>query len=846
VSGFPLSAIVTRMPGLPDPLPIEPVLPELREALGVSRMAVLQAPPGAGKTTRVPLALIDEPWLAGRRIVMLEPRRLAARAAARRMAEVLGQAPGGTVGYRIRQESRVSPATRIEVVTEGVLTRMLLADPALEQFGLVIFDEFHERSVHADLGLALTLQTRGILRGDLRILVMSATLDGAPVAALLGGAPIVTSQGRSFPVETRYLALGAATRLEAAVAGAVRTALTDDRGDVLAFLPGAAEIRRTEAMLSGVAADVIPLHGTLPQALQDRALRPSQAARRRVVLATSIAETSLTIDGVRVVVDGGRARVPRYSPRTGMTRLATVRVSRASADQRRGRAGRQAPGVCYRLWGAHEDAALVRHNTPEILEADLAPLALELAAAGVADPSELAWLDLPRPAALAAARALLTQLGALDAGGRITAHGRRLNRFALHPRLAHMVIAGRALGAGGLACELAALLSERDILRRHAGPADADLGLRLDILRGALEHADVDPDALRRVRTEIRLCAKAGGDAAQGTEEPSVSPGVLVALAYPDRIAQRRPGVPGRFLLRGGQGAFLDSQGLAQADHLVAAELDGRPRESRIFLAASIVRQEIEIHFANHIVHEDVLEWDDADRAVVARRRRRLGALVLRETALHDPAAADVTRVLLDGIRRHGVASLPWSEPARRLRARLAFLHRLETGWPDVSDAALGASLEQWLGPWIGGLGRLDALERVDLGAALRQLVPWGRRDMLEELAPAHVQVPSGSRIQVDYTDPEAPVLAVRLQELFGTRETPRVGGGRVPLTLHLLSPGRRTVQVTRDIAGFWRTTYFDVRKDLKGRYPKHSWPDDPLSADPTRRPRRRDEKRGT
>lgn len=831
------------MPRPPDPLPIEPVLPELRRALGVGRAAVLQAPPGAGKTTRVPLALLDEPWLAGRRMVMLEPRRLAARAAARRMAEVLGQEPGGTVGYRIRQESRVGPETKIEVVTEGVLTRMLLADPALERFGLVIFDEFHERSIHADLGLALTLQTRDVLRADLRILVMSATLDGGPVAALLGGVPIVTSQGRGFPVETRYVAPRAGTLPEAAVAGTVRAALAEDPGDVLAFLPGAAEIRRTEAMLSGVAAEVIPLHGTLPHELQDRALRPSPPARRKVVLATSIAETSLTIDGVRVVVDGGLARVPRYSPRTGMTRLATVRVSRASADQRRGRAGRQAPGVCYRLWGAHEDAVLVQHSTPEILEADLAPFALELAAAGVADPSELMWLDLPRPAALAEARALLTQLGALDAGGRITPHGRRLNRFALHPRLAHMVIAGRALGAGGRACELAALLSERDVLRRHEGPTDADLGLRLDVLRGALERADVDPDALRRVRAEARLCGKAGGGAAEGAEASPVSPGVLLALAYPDRIAQRRPGVNGRFLLRNGQGAFLDPQALAQADHLVAAELDGRPRESRIFLAASLSRDEIETHFASDIVRQDVFEWDEAARAVVARRRRRLGALVLQETALPDPDPAAVTGVLLEGIRRHGVARLPWGESARRLRARLAFLHRLDASWPDVSDAALSGSLERWLGPWIGGLRRLDSLERVDLGEALRQMVPWGLRDVLEQLAPTHVQVPSGSRIQVDYTDPDTPVLAVRLQELFGARETPLVAGGRVPLTLHLLSPARRTVQVTRDLAGFWRTTYFEVRKDLKGRYPKHHWPEDPLSAAPTRHVRRRGRK---
>jgi ATP-dependent helicase HrpB len=816
-----------------DVLPIEPVLPELRQALATAPGAVLQAPPGAGKTTRVPLALMDEPWVAGRRIIMLEPRRLAARAAARRMAEVLGEEPGGTVGYRIRQETRVSAATRIEVVTEGVLTRMLLSDPALEGYGLVIFDEFHERSIHADLGLALTLQARAILRPELRVLVMSATLDGGPVAALLGHAPIVTSEGRSFPVETHHLTVREGIRLEAAVAGAVRDAIAEDRGDVLAFLPGAAEIRRTEALLPGLAAEVIPLHGMLPQALQDRALRPHPAGRRRVVLSTSIAETSLTIDGVRVVVDSGLARVPRYSPRTGMTRLATVRVSRASADQRRGRAGRQGPGVCYRLWGAHEDHALLAHGTPEILEADLAPLALELAAAGVAAPAELAWLDPPRPAALAEARALLTQLGALDDEGRITPHGHGIRELSLHPRLAHMVVAGRSLGAGGLACELAALLSERDVVRHQVGAPDADLDLRLDVLRGAVERADVDRDALRRVRAEARLCGQ------PGTDVP-VSTGVLLALAYPDRIAQRRPGAAGRFRLRNGLGAFLDPQALAKADHLVAAELDGRPRQSRIFLAARITRDEIEAHFANQIAIEDVLEWDAAARAVVAVRRRRLGALVLQEAALHDPDPEAVTSTFLEGVRRQGVAGLPWNGPAKLLRARLAFLRRLDGRWPDVSDAALDAGLERWLRPWVEGLRQLADLGRIDLEQALRQMVPWERRNDLERLAPSHVQVPSGSRIQVDYTDPAAPVLAVRLQELFGAAETPAVGAGGVPLTLHLLSPAGRPVQVTRDLAGFWRTTYFDVRRDLKARYPRHPWPDDPRSAEPTRHAKRR------
>jgi ATP-dependent RNA helicase HrpB len=833
------------MASAPDDLPIEPAIPELREALRSAGVAVLQAPPGAGKTTRVPLALLDEPWLAGRRIVMLEPRRLAARAAANRMAETLGEQPGATVGYRIRHETRVGPRTRVEVVTEGVLTRMLQSDPALEGAGLIVFDEFHERSLHADLGLALTLQTRAILRPELRILIMSATLDGGAVAALLGGARIVTSEGRSYPVDTRHLPRRRETPLEAAVASTVRAALAEEEGDVLAFLPGAGEIRRVETLLTGAPAEIIPLHGTLPRELQDRAIRPSPPGRRKVVLATSIAETSLTIEGVRVVVDGGLSRVPRYSPRSGMTRLATVRVSRASADQRRGRAGRQGPGVCYRLWGAQEEAALLPRSAPEILEADLAPLALELAAAEVADPAELAWLDQPPAAALAEARSLLAQLGALDPSGHITPHGRRLTRYALHPRLAHMVVRGRELGAGALACELAGLLTERDVLRRHAGPGDADLGLRLDLLRGAVQRADVDHDALRRVRAEVRLCREAGRGRAEDVRN-SASPGVLLALAYPDRIAQRRPGGYGRFLLRNGQGAFLDPQALAREEYLVAAELDGQSRESRIFLAAPITLEEIEHHFAGDIAWDDVLAWDDAARGVAALRRRRLGALSLQEAALHDPDPKAVTQVFLEGIRREGIDRLPWDETARNIRSRLAFVHHLDAGWPDVSDEALAADLEQWLGARVAGLRRLDQLGRLDLGELLLDRLPWDRRRALDAWAPTHVEVPSGSRIQVDYTDPVAPVLAVRLQELFGLTQTPAVGRGRVPLTLHLLSPARRPVQVTRDLAGFWRTTYFEVRKDLKGRYPKHHWPDDPLRAEPTRHAKRRGPTEGT
>ena len=821
------------------PLPIEQVLPALRAALGSGPSAVLQAPPGAGKTTRAPLALLEEPWLAGRRIVLLEPRRLAARAAARRMAVMLGERVGDTVGYRVRHESVVGSGTRIVVVTEGILARMLQADPALEEFGLVVFDEFHERSVHADLGLALTLHSRSVLRPDLRVLVMSATLEGGPVAALLGDAAVVTSEGRAHPVEVIYRPRRSETRLEPAVAGAVRHALEAEDGDVLVFLPGAGEIRRVEGLLRDVAADVIPLHGNLAPEQQDRAILPSRPGTRKVVLATSIAETSLTIEGVRVVVDAGLSRGPRYSPRTGMTRLATVRVSRASAEQRRGRAGRLSPGVCYRLWSPQEEAAMAARSTPEILEADLAPLALELAAAGVRDPGELRWLDSPPAAAFSEARSLLVQLGALDGSGGFTRHGAAMSRLALHPRLSHMVMRAIELGARDEACELAALLTERDLLRRSEGVADADIRIRIDLLRGTVTRQDVDREALRRARAEVAACRRGrGGKRTAGAGEVGV--GVLLAFAYPDRIALRRPGPAGRFLLRNGLGAFLEPQGLSREEYLVIPELDGKRPESRILVAAPLASDEIRQWFASDIVAEDVVEWYPATRTVAGRRRERLGAIVLREGPLPDPDPALVRTAMMDSVRKAGVDALPWDDSASRIRERITFIRTLNPGWPEVTGEALTASLEEWLGPRLVGIARWDDLARVDLGGALLDLIGWERRAHLDRLAPTHVVVPSGSRIQVDYSDPERPVLAVRLQEMFGLMETPRVGQGAVPLTLHLLSPAGRPVQVTRDLAGFWRTSYFDVRKDLKGRYPRHHWPDDPLRAEATKRIRPR------
>jgi ATP-dependent helicase HrpB len=843
-------------------LSIEEVLDTLREALRARTSAVLQAPPGAGKTTRVPLALLDEPWLARKRILMLEPRRLAARAAAQRMAATLGERVGQTVGYRVRMDTCVGADTHLEVVTEGVLTRLLQADAALEGVGLVIFDEYHERNLHADLGLALCLQSRAVLRDDLRILIMSATLDGAPVARLLDDAPIITSEGRSYPVETRYRAqpLGQA-RIEPVVTRAVRDALSEEDGDVLVFLPGAGEIRRVEEQLReerlGTNLDITPLYGALPQDAQERAIKPGAPGRRKVVLATSIAETSLTIEGIQVVIDSGLMRVPRFSPRTGMTRLETIPVTRASAAQRRGRAGRLGPGVCYRLWTAYEHQQLLPHGTPEILAADLVPLALELAAWGVADPAELSWLDLPPAAAFAQARELLTSLGALDHDGVITPHGRDMAEIALHPRLAHMTLRSTSVGAGAVACELAALLSERDIFRGDTAQADADLCLRLEVLRDVSRQRrsdrslvrghSVDRGTLQRVLTEAAYWKRQFGSEAESSDIEAA--GLLLAFAYPDRIAQRRaahgsPGTrSGRFLLRNGRGAaFTEAQPLSEAHYLTVAELDGQGRESRIFLAAPLELADLEEHFADQIEEEAVISWDSEAGAVRARRRERLGALVLKDVPLPDPDPEAVTEALIGGIDQDGLNTLPWSSTARQLQQRLVCAHRLNPSiWPNPSDDVLTATLRHWLAPHLHGITKREELLRLDLAEILQQSLSWEQRRDLDEHFPTHCLVPSGSRLPIDYSDPDAPVLAVRLQEVFGLRDTPRIARGSVALTLHLLSPARRPVQVTQDLASFWRSTYFEVKKDLKGRYPKHYWPDDPLQATPTSRakPRR-------
>ena len=798
----------------------------------------------------MPLALLESPWLGRQKIVMLEPRRLAARAAAHRMAQLLGEQVAQTVGYRVRRDTRVGRTTRIEVVTEGVLTRMLNSDPTLDGVGLVIFDEFHERSLQADLGLALTRQTQQLVRSELRVLVMSATLDGEPVARMLGDAPIVTSAGRLFPVEARWLPSRPDQRIEATTAATIRIALRDVEGDVLAFLPGQGEIHRVAGQLGdgalGEAIDVFPLYGNLPFDAQDRAIAPSPAGRRKVVLATSIAESSLTIDGVRCVVDCGLSRRARFSPAVGMTRLDTVRVSRASAEQRAGRAGRLGPGVVYRLWTMEEHAGLVPFTAPEIADADLTPFALDLAAAGVQRVDELAWLDPPPDAAMERARALLTWLGALDATGRITAHGASMSQLAAHPRVAHMLLRARADGNAPLACDVAALIGERDILRGDGRHHDADLRTRVDLLRTLRRTRRLPPelggmrvqrDAVHRALDEANLWRRELGVHSGADDGDSDDVGRLLALAYPDRVGQRRGETGGRYLLRSGGGAYLkDSPALAQSEYLVIAESDGKRPDSAIYLAAPLSIDDVRRDFADDIVVEERVTWDEQTQAVRAVRLEQLGALTLREGPLRDASPALVTAALVDAVRASSLRLLPWRDSATQLRARLAFVHAHDPVWPGVSDADLLDSLDDWLVPHLEGLRKGSDLQSLDLHTLLLGRLTWQQRSALDTLAPSHLIVPTGSRLAVDYSDPGSPALAVRLQEMFGCGETPTVLGGRVAVTLQLLSPARRPVQVTRDLAGFWRSSYKDVQKEMKGRYPRHPWPDEPWKAEPTRR----------
>ncbi len=812
---------------------------------------LLQAPPGAGKSTIVPLALLDSAWLASRKILMLQPRRIAARAVAHRMAHLMGEPIGKTVGFRTRLETRVSRDTRIEVVTEGILTRMLQADSELGDIGCVIFDEFHERSLNADLGLALCIESQENLREDLRLLVMSATLDLQPLARLLD-APSVTAAGRSFEVETHYLARRAGISLELQTVQALSSALARHDGDILCFLPGAAEIGRVQRTLEESTLDpgvrVLPLYGELTGAAQDAALGSLPAGQRKIVLATTIAETSITIEGIRVVVDSGLRRYAEFDPSTGMSRLVTGKVSQAAADQRRGRAGRLSPGVCYRLWSEGTHASLAAQTPPEILHADLAPLALELSCWGATDAARLTWLDPPPAAPLAQARDLLHRLEAVDEASRVTPHGRALAAAGAHPRLAHMLVRARDLGAARLACDLAAILSERDVLRAAPGARDVDLRLRVGVLRGAAAQGlasglSVDSRALKQAaRNSANWQREFGG--ADDAVDPHDWTGVLVALAYPDRIGRAR-GVDGRYLLANGRGArFAEPQALSKSEFIVAAELDGAEREARIFLAAPIQIADLERHFDAHITECADIMWDEREQAVRARQERRLGALALESNEIRNPDQQQVQRAALSGLRQLGLTALPWSQDLRQWQARVQLMleHAVPAPepWPDLSDAALTATLEHWAPPWMEGLVRRDHFARLDLNNALRSRLTYPQAAILEREAPTHFVVPSGSRIPIDYLDGEVPTLSVRLQEMFGLRETPSVAGGRLPLLLKLLSPAGRPVQITRDLVSFWSRGYHEVKKDLKGRYPKHYWPEDPHTAQPTRRARPR------
>ncbi|CAM3482087.1 ATP-dependent helicase HrpB [Saccharibacillus brassicae] len=827
-------------------LPVDRALPELKRSLAANRPAILIAQPGAGKTTRVPPALLNEPWLDGRKILMLEPRRLAAVSAADYIAESFGETSGGTVGYRIALDSKTGRNTRIEVVTEGILTRMLQSDPSLEDVGLVIFDEFHERNLQGDLGLALALQSRMVLREDLRLLVMSATIDPEPVSRVLGGADVIRSEGRVYPVETIHVPASRELPLERRTAQAVRRAWDETDGDVLVFLPGVREIARArEELLRGgglPGAEILPLHGGLGREEQRRAVRPSTGGRRKIVLSTTLAESSITVEGVTAVVDSGLIRTQAFSPRTGMSRLVTLTESLESADQRRGRAGRTAPGRCYRLWSREEESGMPAARVPEMLQSDLAPLALELAAWGVRSPGELDWIDAPPEAGYAEALALLRRLHALGEDGVITAEGRAMSALGVHPRLARMIRRAVGLGLGALACDLAALLQEQANSPAPSGGAVTDAASllpRLEALQasprffgGARTPEDRAAERAARLRVIAGLPAGPSGDPAAA--------GLLLAYAFPDRVGRRRGG--GRFLLSGGRGAFVpERELLSREEYLVAADIDDRGAEGRIWLAAPLEAHDVERFAAEEGTEEIRVEWDAEREAVSALRIRRIGAVVLRSVQVSSPDADDVAAALIAGIRASEGRLLPWSKEARELQHRMRFMHSADDAFPASDDAALLADLEDWLLPYAAGVRSAAQLRKLNLAQLLEQRLTWEQRRTLDAEAPTRLTVPSGSRITVDYSDPERPSVAVKLQEMFGQTQTPRIGRGRVPVTVQLLSPARRPVQITSDLANFWKETYFEVKKDLKGRYPKHYWPDDPNGAEATRhvRPRR-------
>lgn len=804
-------------------LPIHAVLESIVQTLDAHSTLVLAAPPGAGKTTVVPLALLDRAWLGGGKILLLEPRRLAARAAAERMSATLGQKAGGTVGYRTRLQSRIGPDTRIEVITEGVFTRMILDDPTLDGVAAVLFDEFHERSLDADLGLALARECQQVLREDLRIVVMSATLDVEGVSRLLDQPPVIETEGRMFPVETRYLGRNPTERFEDAMSRAVLQALDEEEGSILAFLPGQGEIHRTlqrlKERMRDPSVDVVGLFGAMDKADQDRALEPAPAGRRKVVLATSVAETSLTIEGVRVVIDGGLSRVPRFEPSSGLTRLVTVKVSKSSAEQRRGRAGRVQPGVCYRLWDEEQTRGLVAHQRPEIQEADLSAFALDLARWGRRSPEGLALLDMPPAGAFAEARNLLTRLGALDAKGELTAHGQRLVRMPLSPRLAHMVTVASDLGDALGGAKIAALLTEPGL-----GGNAIDVEERLKGLA-----RDRTPRARDAMKLAERWARAAGGGSGE-----QVDAGLLICEAFPDRIAKAK-GKTGDFLLSSGRGVMVEaSERLSQEKWLAVAELGGGDVRDKVRLAAVLDARSLESDLAHRIEVSDLLAREPSGKLVM-KRQRRIGAIVLDEKIVGAPDRKMIAKALRDEVEREGLESLVWGEGSSALRARLAFLHNISNEWPDVSDEGLYARREDWLWPALEGAQGLDAVSDAKLLEALRSLIPWDLTRKLDELAPPRLTTPLGSAA-IDYAAEGGPRVEIRVQELFGVKTHPMVGGGRVPLTLSLLSPARRPVQVTKDLPGFWAGSWSAVRADMRGRYPRHPWPEDPANATATNR----------
>lgn len=813
-------------------LPIDAVLPQIRAALANSPSAVLVAPPGAGKTTLVPLALLDEAWAQAGKIILLEPRRLAARAAAERMAALLGETVGETIGLRMRLMSRVSAKTRIEVVTEGVFARMILDDPGLEGIAAVLFDEFHERSLDADFGLALALDVGANLRDDLRLLVMSATLDGARVASLLGThAPVIEAAGRAFPVTTIYLGRDPTERIEVALARTIMKALASESGSLLVFLPGQSEIARLATLLGDridtPAIEIAPLYSGLDRAAQDRAIAPVAAGKRKIVLATSIAETSLTIDGIRIVIDSGLARVPRYEADRGLTRLETVRVSRAAADQRRGRAGRTESGLCYRLWEEAATGALEAFAAPEILNSDLSSFLLDCIAWGARTPvRDLRFLDPPPQAALAEAKSLLLSLGALDSDGGLTDDGRAIRGLALPPRLARMILDARASGAAALAAEIAVILTERGL-----GGDGADLGLRIERFRK--DRSSRAEDARRLIQN---LLKQAQTEARKMTTDLEAY-GRHLAAAFPDRIAKAR-GKPGEFLLANGRAAHVEPHdALAREPFLAVGEIAGRASAARILLAAPLTLEAIEEIAGAKIITKEELSFDAARAQVQARRQRRLGALVLAEQKLR-AEGAEAAVLLAEGLAKSAFDRLPWTKVLTQWRDRILFVRKAEgdTAWPDLSDEALKASAANWLAPYLDGKTNLSDITATDLETALRALLPWELQRRLEAEAPTHFETPAGSHIALDYAAEGGPLLSVRVQELYGLCEHPAIAKGKVALTLELLSPAHRPIQITRDLPGFWRGSWAAVKTEMKGRYPRHLWPDDPMQVQATTR----------